>query len=98
MKVLQREQKDDVPGGLKLIAYLTVGSIAAGLIALIAWALLRLEGVAPRQRRRARGRTSARRRIGVDTHELNEFATFPKHLVASPARRIRGYAERGEPR
>jgi hypothetical protein len=62
VKILQREQKDDVPGVLKLIAYLTVGSIAAGLIALIAWALLRLEGVAPRQRRpRSAGRTSARR-------------------------------------
>jgi hypothetical protein len=62
VKILQREQKDDVPGVLKLIAYLTVGSIAAGLIALIAWALLRLEGVAPRQRRpRAAGRTPARR-------------------------------------
>jgi len=61
VKVLQREQKDDVPGALKVIAYLTVASIAAGLIALIAWALLRLEGVAPRPRRpRAAGRTSAR--------------------------------------
>jgi hypothetical protein len=50
-----------VPGVLKLIAYLTVGSIAAGLIALIAWALLRLEGVAPRQPRpRSAGRTSVR--------------------------------------
>jgi hypothetical protein len=61
VKILQREQKDDVPGVLKLIAYLTVGAIAAGLIALIAWALLRLEGVAPKQRRpRAAGRTSVR--------------------------------------
>ena len=61
VKVLQREQKDDVPGVLKLIAYLTVGSIAAGLIALIAWALLRLEDNPPRQRRpRSAGRTSAR--------------------------------------
>jgi hypothetical protein len=43
VKVLQREQKDDVPGGLKLIAYLAVAAIAAAMIALIAWALLRLE-------------------------------------------------------
>jgi hypothetical protein len=43
VKILQREQKQGVPGILKLLAYLTVGSITAGLIALIAWALLRLE-------------------------------------------------------
>jgi hypothetical protein len=43
VEVLQREQKDDVPGGLKLIAYLAVGGIAAAMIALIAWALLRLD-------------------------------------------------------
>jgi hypothetical protein len=62
VEILQREQKEDVPGVLKLIAYLTVGSIAAGLIALIAWALLRLEGAEPRSRRpRARSRTSVRR-------------------------------------
>jgi hypothetical protein len=61
VKILQREQKEDVPGGLKLLAYLTVGTIAAGLIALIAWALLRLEGLEARRRRpRARSRTSAR--------------------------------------
>jgi hypothetical protein len=61
VKILQREQKDDVPGALKVIAYLTVGSIAAGLIALIAWALLRLEGAEPQPRRpRSRSRTSVR--------------------------------------
>jgi hypothetical protein len=61
VEILQREQKEDVPGALKLIAYLTVGAIAAGLIALIAWALLRLEGAEPRsQRPGARSRTSAR--------------------------------------
>ena len=43
VEVLQREQKEDVPGGLKLIAYLAVGGIAAAMIALIAWALLRLD-------------------------------------------------------
>jgi hypothetical protein len=41
--LLQREKKDDVPGALSLIAYLTVGVIAAGMIVLIAWTLLRLE-------------------------------------------------------
>jgi hypothetical protein len=61
VEILQREQKDDVPGALKLVAYLTVGALAAGLVALIAWALLRLEGAGPRSRRpRARSRTSAR--------------------------------------
>jgi hypothetical protein len=55
VKILQREQKTGVPGVLKLIAYLTVAAITAGLIALIAWSLLRLEGAAPRARP-ARGR------------------------------------------
>jgi len=72
VKVLQREQKSGVPGGLKLIAYLTVASIAALALLLIGWALLRLEDFEPR------------RRNDVDTHEVNDFATFPKHLVASP--------------
>ena len=55
VEVLQREQKDDVPGGLKLIAYLAVGGIAAAMIALIGWALLRLEGGAgPRRSKRVR--------------------------------------------
>ena len=56
IKILQREQKEGVPGVLKLIAYLTVAAITAGLIALIAWALVRLEGSAPRRRVRGRGR------------------------------------------
>jgi hypothetical protein len=60
VKILQREQKSGVPGGLKLAAYLTVGAIAAGLIVLIAWALLRLEGAEPRRRHsRAPSRSSA---------------------------------------
>jgi hypothetical protein len=46
--LLQREKKDDVPGALSLIAYLTVAAIAAALIVLIAWTLLRLEGAARR--------------------------------------------------
>jgi hypothetical protein len=43
VEILQREQKDGVPAGLKLVAYATVALIAAALVALIAWALLRLE-------------------------------------------------------
>jgi hypothetical protein len=43
VEILQREQKDGVPAGLKLIAYATVALIAAALVALIAWALVRLE-------------------------------------------------------
>ena len=52
VKILQREQKKGVPGVLKLVAYLTVAAITAGLIAMIAWALLRLEGAAPGAARR----------------------------------------------
>jgi hypothetical protein len=44
LQILQRERKDDVPGALSLIAYLAVAAIAAGLVVLIAWTLLRLEG------------------------------------------------------
>jgi hypothetical protein len=74
VKVLQREQKQGVPGFLKLLAYLTVAAITAGLIVLIAWALLRLE-------RSGQDLSGGAR---IDTHELNEFATSEKHLVASP--------------
>jgi hypothetical protein len=42
-KVLQRERKQGVSGALTLIAYLTVLAIALGLIALIAWSLLRVD-------------------------------------------------------
>jgi hypothetical protein len=58
-KVLQREQKQGVPGFLTLAAYLTVLAIALGLIALIAWALLRVdrgEARSPRVRRTRRRR------------------------------------------
>jgi hypothetical protein len=48
--LLQREKKDDVPGALSVIAYLVVAAIAAALICLIAWALLRLEGAERRPR------------------------------------------------
>ena len=40
---LQRELKDDVPGWLTLAAYLFVGAISLGLIALVGWGLKRLE-------------------------------------------------------
>jgi hypothetical protein len=43
---LQREQKDDVPGWLTLAAYLFVGAISLGLIALVGWGLKRLERLA----------------------------------------------------
>jgi hypothetical protein len=59
LELLQRERKDDVPGALSLIAYVAVAAIAAGLVALIAWTLMRLEGSAERGPRtpRAAGRT-----------------------------------------
>jgi hypothetical protein len=53
-EVLQRERKDDVPGALTLIAYLTVLAIALSLIALISWSLLRVDRGKGRP---ARGRT-----------------------------------------
>ena len=40
---LQREQKEDVAGWLTLGAYLFVGAISLGLIALVGWGLKRLE-------------------------------------------------------
>jgi hypothetical protein len=59
--LLQRERKDDVPGAVSTIAYLVVAAIAAALIGLIAWALLRLEGSARAPRApRPSGRTRAR--------------------------------------
>jgi hypothetical protein len=51
VEILQREQKQDVPGALKLIAYATVALIAAALAALIGWALVRLEDNDQRGRR-----------------------------------------------
>jgi hypothetical protein len=59
--LLQRERKDDVPGALSAIAYLVVAAIAAALIVLIAWVLLRLEGSErPPRAPRAAGRTPVR--------------------------------------
>jgi hypothetical protein len=61
LALLQREKKDDVPGALSAIAYLVVAAIAAALIALIAWALLRLERGVPAPTRAPR--TSGRSRV-----------------------------------
>ena len=43
VQVLQRERKQDVSGALTLTAYLTVLAIALALLALIAWALVRVD-------------------------------------------------------
>jgi hypothetical protein len=58
VEVLQRERKDDVSGALTLTAYLTVLAIALALMALIAWALMRVDLGEGRPRL---GRTRARR-------------------------------------
>jgi hypothetical protein len=64
LELLQRERKEGVAGWLTAAAYLAVAAIAAMLIALLAWALLRLEaggrtpGPPPRARAR-RERTPA---------------------------------------
>jgi hypothetical protein len=65
-ELLQREQKDDVPGWLPAAAYGVVGSIVLGFLAVLGWALTRLargfavgpEPPAPE----ARGRRLPRRR------------------------------------
>jgi uncharacterized membrane protein YhdT len=54
IQVLQRERKQDVPGFLALVAYLTVLAIALSLIALISWSLLRVDRGGPRSARRGR--------------------------------------------
>ena len=43
-ELLQRERKKGVPGALTASAYATVLAIALSLFALIAWALIRMEG------------------------------------------------------
>jgi hypothetical protein len=59
--LLQREKKDDVPAAVSVIAYLVVAAIAAALIVLIAWILLRLEGAERRPRApRTAGRSHVR--------------------------------------
>jgi hypothetical protein len=62
-EVLQRERKDDVPGVLTLIAYLTVLAIAMSLIALIAWSLLRVDRGEGRPARRPGRRARERRAL-----------------------------------
>ena len=61
-EILQRERKDDVPGFLTLVAYLTVLAIALGLVALIAWSLLRVD--------RGEGRPARASRSGRPRAEL----------------------------
>jgi hypothetical protein len=61
VELLQRERKDGVDGWLTVVAYMTVAAIAAGLIALLAWALLRLEAGAEAGGRPSRGRTAGGR-------------------------------------
>jgi len=56
IEVLQRERKQDVSPALTLIAYLTVLAIALALIALIAWALLRVDRGEARPPRAGRNR------------------------------------------
>ena len=51
-ELLQRERKEGVPGALTASAYATVLAIALSLIALIAWALIRMEGGGGRSARR----------------------------------------------
>ena len=57
--VLQCERKQDVPGALTLVAYLSVLAIALGILALIAWSLLRVDRGEARSPRV--GRTRRRR-------------------------------------
>ena len=42
VKILQREQKSGIPGFLTLAAYLAVLAIWSGMVAVAAWALVRL--------------------------------------------------------
>ena len=91
-KVLQREQKQGVPGFLTLAAYLTVLAIALSLIALLAWALLRVDRGEARSPRAGRSR---RPRAELCETALKGRRQPPKHLVASSPRRVRGNAERG---
>ena len=49
-ELLQRERKKGVPGSLTATAYATVLAIALSLMALIAWALIRMESGGGRRR------------------------------------------------
>jgi hypothetical protein len=57
-QILQREQKDDVPGYLATVAYSVVGAIVLSLLALLGWLLHRL--ASPEPRRPAGERATAR--------------------------------------
>jgi hypothetical protein len=48
-EILQREQKDDVPGALVAIAYTVVAGIVAALVILLGWVLQRLGNAEPRR-------------------------------------------------
>jgi hypothetical protein len=60
-ELLQRERKEGVPGTLTATAYLTVLAIASSLLALLGWALVRLEGGATRPTRRTPTKGAATR-------------------------------------
>jgi hypothetical protein len=83
-QILQRERKQGVAGGLSALAYLAVAGLAAALIALVAWVLLRLE----------RGRNPGAV-METDRTAHRPQTTSPRHLLDSPPRRVRGNAERG---
>jgi hypothetical protein len=44
-ELLQREQKDDVPGWLKPVAYTTVFGVGGSMLLMLGWGLFRLAGV-----------------------------------------------------
>jgi hypothetical protein len=69
--------QDDVPGALSLVAYLVVAAIAAALIALIAWALLRLEGAA--ERRPHAPRAGGRSPVGEPELVRNRIKAISQH-------------------
>ncbi len=60
IELLQRERKPDVPAALGAGAYLTVLAVVLSLFCLLAWALLRVDGGGPSERRPAAGVRSAR--------------------------------------
>lgn len=64
-EILQRELKDDVPGYLSIVAYLTVGVIVVALIVLLGWVLRRLgsAGGEPGQPERTRARGVGAREV-----------------------------------
>ena len=59
IEVLQRERSPDVSGPLAAGAYLSVLAIALSLLALLAWALLRVDRGGPNEKSLKRGRETA---------------------------------------